>query len=314
MGSSMKLDKILLGMLIIGALLRLSGLFWGIPLFSQYTGSYHPDERKVILAALWFTDHVFTNQDLGWPTALHYTIGVLSVPFKYLTRLALLENFSTPYYHRLIIHILGRLLSVVLGVGAILITYRIGEIVFDRRRALLAGFLLCFSVFHVTNSSVATPDVPTSFLLSLFIFLLIKTLKQESVKLALLSGCALGLLVGTKYNGIFAVIPLLILVGDFVIRKYQHASPLKKAFLYLSNNYLWIIGVISAVVFLASTPGIIFREQLFIQKVQSEGSRMALFIPPSYNLLESCKNVADALSRSMGIPLALAGMLGLLVP
>jgi hypothetical protein len=314
MESSMKLDKILLGMLIIGALFRLSGIFWGIPLFSQYTGNYHPDEPKVIMAALWFTDHVFTNQDLGWPTGLHYTLGVLSVPFKSLTRLALLESFSTPYYHRLIIHILGRLLSVALGVGAILITYRIGEIVFDRRRALLAGYLLCFSVFHVTNSSVATPDVPTSFLLSLFILLLIKTMKQESVKLALLSGCSLGLLVGTKYNGIFAVIPLLILVGDFVIRKYQRASLLRKTILFLSNNYLWLIGTISVVVFLASTPGIIFREQLFVQKIQSEGSRMALFKPPAYNLLESCKNVADALFKSMGIPLALAGVLGLLFP
>jgi hypothetical protein len=295
----MKWSKPLLMIIIIGALFRLSGVFWGLPYFSDYAGMYHPDELKALNSLL--------------------------LSLKGLTKISLWGTSSPPSsYNQLIIHVLGRLLSVVLGAGAILITYLLGERLFDKRRALLASFLLCFSMLHVTNSALAMPDVPASFLFVLFMLLLIKTLRQESITLALLSGCALGLLAGTKNNGIFAIIPLLILVGNFINIKHQNFSFLKKALFCLSNNYLWIIVTVAILFFFVASPGITrkfltsspragIKECLIASSIQSEGFRTVISKTLSFNL-DSFSHIAHRLSKSLGMPLALASMLGLFFP
>ena len=55
--------KLLISILLLGAILRFQGIFWGIPVFDPLVHSYHPDEPKIIKGAYRFPRHIFTNPD-----------------------------------------------------------------------------------------------------------------------------------------------------------------------------------------------------------------------------------------------------------
>ena len=58
----------LAGLLLVGFLMRLSGILWGVPLIDA--GYYHPDEPKVIRGACSFPRDVVERTDLDH-TARH---------------------------------------------------------------------------------------------------------------------------------------------------------------------------------------------------------------------------------------------------
>ena len=102
-------QKLLILLLIIGGLLRLSGIFWSLPT-ELYGATYHPDEPKIINAAFEFPTHIIENRDLRYPTAVHYTLGLLAYPLKQL--------LPEPFNYQAV-YLTGRLISVFFGTATI---------------------------------------------------------------------------------------------------------------------------------------------------------------------------------------------------
>jgi hypothetical protein len=301
-------NRLLLLILLVGFVFRLSGIFWGLP-YIKYMRFYHPDESKIIDGAYEFPAHILTNLDLRYPTAFHYSLGILSFPLRLLP-------YPEDYYA---IYLVGRVLSVLAGTAAILVVFLLARKIFDRRIALLAAFLLAFSMLHVANSAWATTDVMSSFLMALFLLVLLDTIESDtpSPRRAILTGVVLGLLVGVKYTGAIAIIPLVyIFICSHFRRDYDRhdsARSTGRAFTsFLRDRNLWIIGLVALGAFILSTPGLLRHPYAFIASLQYEGGRLSTTYLPLYDP-ETYRQLFRSLSRSMGIPLALAGVLGIVL-
>jgi hypothetical protein len=299
-------NRLLLLIILVGLLFRLSGVFWGLP-YIKYMKFYHPDESKIIDGAYEFPAHILTNLDLRYPTAFHYTLGTLSLPLRLLP-------YPDDYYA---IYVLGRLLSILAGAATILVTFLLVRKIYDRRCALLAAFLIAFSMLHVANSAWATTDVMSSLLMILFLLLLLRTLESESIHDAVFTGISLGLLTGVKYTGAIAVIPFLFLFFSRQLRRYfvksDPARSIFRAFTsFLRDRNFWIVALIALGTFLLSTPGLLRHPFAFLASLQYEGGRLSRDYLPLYDP-ETYVVLFNSLSRAMGVPLAATGILGIIL-
>jgi hypothetical protein len=290
-------------LIIVAFSLRLSGIFWGIP---PYDASYyHPDEPKVIEGAYHFPGDIFTRQDLRYPTAFHYLIGLLTWPIRFVSQQTKLDTFQVTY-------MVGRFLSVAMGTGTILLVYWLAKRRYNEPISLIAATLLAFMMFHVSNSSLAKTDVATSFFLALFLLLLLILLDHKSIWLALVTGAVLGLLVGTKYTGAFVIIPFLILILVNAFQELVSKNSIQKRILpAFSNQYLWIISISALMVFLISTPTILIRPSIFFSSIQFEQDCLEQFRLAFYEL-NTWKNAFYDLTTAVGFPLAIIASLSLI--
>jgi len=310
MSSANKLQThqwILILILITGLAFRLSGIFWGIRFLNPYTTTYHPDEAKIIDGAVNFPRHVLENTDLRYPTLMPYSIGLISLPLKYLLPADPKNNIRID-----IVTIIGRLFSILAGIGAVVFTYMLTKKFFDKRTALLASFLLSFSMYHVVNSSYATTDVSTSFFLVLFLFLLINAVERNTSVYYIGAGIALGFLIGTKYTGALALIPFFVIVFSYQILKDPSTSLTTRLYKTFFCNKLWLLVITALIVFLLSTPGIIVHPDAFIKSLSYETNRLNQKHLPRTDIRVWTKQFTY-LSNTVGVPIAVTAIIGVII-
>ena len=95
----------------------------------------------------------------------------------------------------------SRLLSVLMGTGVVLLTFLIGERLFDRRTGLLAAALLATSMILVNLSHFATADVPSLFWSTLCCLMATDVFLAGRRRSYLLAGLFAGLAAAVKYIG-----------------------------------------------------------------------------------------------------------------
>ena len=249
-------SKYLIGILLLAAILRFPGIFWGIPVFDPMVQSYHPDEPKIINGALKFPHHILTNNDLRYPTFYHYFLGALSIPAKIIFKLL---NWPEENY-QIFLSIFARFISILLGIGAVFLTFILAKKLYNEKTGLLSALFLSLSLYHVQNSSWATLDAANSFFLILTVLLAFKLYENPSLKFYVLTGISLGILTGTKYNGI--VVLFLILILHFLIFFNNKDISASIAQAIFSRN-LWILLFTAGIVFILTTPGIILKPDAF---------------------------------------------------
>jgi hypothetical protein len=289
-------------LLLVTIGLRLSGIFWGIPPFD--TGYYHPDEPKLVWGAYRFPDEIVDRLDLRYPTGLHALAGALTWPAKKLVETQGSDSYKAVYLG-------GRVISVLMGTATVLLVYLLARKRYGQVVGLAAATGMAFSLLHVTNSSWLTTDVATSFYLALFLLLVVITLERRSIWWALAAGVSLGLLVGTKYTGALAMLPLAILV--FASHRPAAGGSLWRSLLAtLTDPRLWAIGIAAGLVYLASTPATLAHPKAFLLSLRQEQERLALDRLPLYRL-ENWSLAIHSTIQAMGLPLALAALLGLVL-
>jgi len=216
------INSILLGLVL---LIALSMRLWGINYDLPYI--YHPDEPWPIRIG----HHMLVTGDFNphffdWPSLIiyvnlfiqkiYYSIngfwspGVSSGITNPLIELVMGVTYS-PVPN---IVLLGRLVTVGLGIGTVAITIRIGKELSQKLMVgLLAGVMLAISPTNVSLNRFITPDsyatffVTAVFLASVFIF------QQGETWAYVMAGLCLGLAVSSKYNS--GMIIIAILAGHF---------------------------------------------------------------------------------------------------
>jgi hypothetical protein len=248
--------KLLAAILITAALLRFQGIFWGIPVFDPMVHNYHPDEPKIIQGAYNFPHHILSNSDLRYPTFYHYFLGTLSIPARLIFKITgwAFEDFI------IFVSVLGRSVTILLGLGAVFLTFILGKKLYNEKVGLLSALFISLSLYHVQNSSWATLDVPNSFFFILTIYLAYRMHEKPTVKFYLLTGISLGILTGTKYTGAISLIIILILHfhRGFVSKK-KLSDIIKMSF---SKN-LWVLFLSAGIVFLVTTPAVLLKPTIF---------------------------------------------------
>ena len=209
---------LLAGVLLLALALRVWGLGWGLPSATHYF-SYHPDESVVLEASSLPTMNVFTGQLLPH----FYRYGSLQLYLVcFANTLAALagavdivpKDFAIWYPQWAKMYLIGRCLTVGMGVGTVFAVYRIGERLWGRRAGLMAALALAVMPLHAQHSHFLTVDVPATFwaMLSLLWAVRLATDDSKPLRAALWAGAFAGLAAATKYNLALAVLPLVVAV------------------------------------------------------------------------------------------------------
>lgn len=197
----------LVGVLLLGAALRLYGIGWGIPRYDAGLGlgtalrtSFHLDEDKV----LWPLAAGVEQRSYWGPFTTHLTRGALFVAertgaFGGPWRRAFLE----PTARLFAVFVTGRLLSVAWALATIAVAWGWARGRAGPAAGLLAAAVMAVAPLHVVHAHFLTPDAALAFWIALGLWLLERGTPW--------GGVALGLALATKGSAVFALPALLFL-------------------------------------------------------------------------------------------------------
>jgi len=294
--------------LFIGFILRVSGIISGIWSINKYNKINHPDEFRIAYYVREFPNSFLWNTDFRIPTFLHHIISFATLPF-YRLKSGDIYDFLLRFD---IIMITGRLFSISAGIGAIILTYLVVKRNYDRNMAFLAAVLLTFSMYHVVNSSYLTTDITTSFFLILYIYWIIRAFQTKTTKYFVFAGVTLGLLIGTKYTGALALIFIPVFIYFYDIR-LNPEMPLGKRLKNIVFNWnYWIVLILAVIMFFLTTPGLFLHPQEFIDSIKYQSYwGVSVNQLPRWDI-SIWVSQADKLINTIGLPLALAFIVGLI--
>ena len=188
-----------LGLALILALalaLRLPAARYGLPHF------VHPDESLLVPLAVQFLTGDLNPHFFNWPSAYMYTlaglyavVGALSPSDGALSSVAVFVRDPAPFY------LLGRMVSTLLGVTTVLLTYMLGARLVGPAVGLAASLFLAMNLQHVVDSHFATADVPVTCAVLAALLATLRYWERGRRSDALLAGLLGGLAASVKYNG-----------------------------------------------------------------------------------------------------------------
>lgn len=291
----------LVAILAVAAILRLWGLTWGLPTATHYF-SYHPDESTVLQVAM-FNMNVFTGKLLPH----FYDYGSLQI---YLVNFAnsaaflfgavdiVPKDFATWYPQWARMYLIGRSLTVAMGIGTVWATYALGRTLWGQRAGLMAAMLLAVMPLHAQHSHWLTVDVPATFWVTLSLLWTAKlaqepALLRQRLRCAIFAGIFCGLAAATKYNMALVIIPL---IAFCIVRQASAASATKLA----------AVACITAVAaFLIACPGAILESHQFIADFHKEAVHVSNFNDPTFKDTGSgfLFLITNNLDSGLGMPL-----------
>lgn len=264
-----------LGVILLVALaLRLWGINFGLPYF------YHPDEARYIISAQQlFKTHSLDPASLPdiASSSLVYVVNALAyVPYYVVGRLAGVFHSpgDVPYPQMLgmgvgyvsmpTVVLLGRLVTLLFGLGNVVLVYWIGRRLFPGAAVgLLAALMLALSPSNVTNSRYVTPDtfvvffVLAAFLGGVYIW------QRGGVPAYVLTGAALGCLASAKISGGLVLLP--VLTAHYYRRRWHG---------FLDLNLVWL-GLAGLAAFVLTTPYVFGNAADVLGDILTEGRHYA---------------------------------------
>lgn len=266
-----------LGVVILVAVIaRFWGLLYGLP------HAYYPDESSVVGDALRMatTGDLRPNQFL-WPTfwiyvvALSMRIGLVAswLPVAGIWPLgtAALDNMTYVYG-------ISRTVTALAGVLTVVGLYAVGVCWLARLRlpnprlyALLGAGFLALSPLHIQHSHVTSPDVPTTAFVVLAAWLVLRLLDSGALTWYLLGSLALGLASAAKYPS--AMFAAALVVGHLARSGLSLRRPWTLPLAFF-NRRLWAAGLVTVVVFFATSPYILIDWSRFEADFISQANRV----------------------------------------
>lgn len=289
----------LLGVLLLALALRVWGLTWGLPSATHYF-SYHPDESVVLEASSLPAMNVFAGRLLPhfynygsfqlylvcFANTLATLAGVIDIVPK---------DYAVWYPQWAKMYLVGRCLSVGMGVGTVFAVYGIGQRLWGRRAGLLATLTLAVMPLHAQHSHFLTVDVPATFwaMLSLFWAVRLATGAPKPWRAALWAGVFAGLATATKYNLALAFLPL---AAACVVTRQWKALALGLAAFVLA--------------FFLACPGAILEHAAFLRDLRFEAVHVQNGGDPTFRDTGSgfVYHVARNLDAGLGLPLLLLAL------
>lgn len=199
---------LLLGCIILAVCLRGWGLNFGLPYV------YHPDESTVIIKA----QAMLKTGDLNphffnWPSlliylnalvhGLHFLLGKLLGIFQSTADIPspVMLGMAVGYMPMPSIWLASRVLTMSLGVGAVILTFLNGRSLTGKVAVgFIAALLTAVSPTIVTNNRFIAPDTYALFFLMLAFYGAVQVYQTGQTRYYLLSGIAIGLAGAAKYN------------------------------------------------------------------------------------------------------------------
>ena len=320
----------LLGVLLLALGLRVWGLTWGLPSATHYF-SYHPDE-SVVLETSSLTMNVFAGRLLphyyNYPSLQLYLVcfaNTLAALFGAVDIIP--KNFAVWHPQWAKMYLVGRSLTVGMGVGTVWATSAVGARLFGRRAGLAAALLLAVTPLHVQHSHFLTVDVPATFwvMLSLLWSVRLATDDPKPLRAAMFAGLFAGLAAATKYNMALAVLPLLLAAWLRPTPAQAPALPkragqeFQKATVALASSPSRFgragacagVGLLLFLLaFFAACPGALLENSKFLEGVRYEAAHVQNGDDPTFRDTGNgfVYHVTHNLDAGMGLPLLILAL------
>ncbi len=293
----------LLLVLALALALRVWGLTWGLPSATHYF-SYHPDET-VVLDVASRGMNVFAGRLLPH----YYNYGSLQFYLVcFANTLAALsgavdivpKNMAVWYPEWAKMYLVGRWLTVGMGVGTVWATYALGKRLWGRRAGLLAALVLALMPLHAQHSHFLTVDVPGTLWATLSLVWAARLLTGDPrpLRAALWAGVFAGLAAATKYNLALVILPVL---AACLLRAREEGAINRAP--TLAPPLLGAGGAVLA--FFAACPGAVLENAKFLADIRYEAVHVQNVDDPTYKDTGSgfVYHITHNLDAGLGLPL-----------
>ncbi|KGO85821.1 hypothetical protein Q765_14445 [Flavobacterium rivuli WB 3.3-2 = DSM 21788] len=191
---------------------------------------------------------IFSHSDKSLGEIFEVLKGDVHPPLYYYTIHFFLEIFGDSIY-------VARFVSLLFGVGGIVVLYYLGKELFNKNVALIAVALLCINHFDIYYSQDARMYTMLFFSTTLSFLFLIRYIKTPTLKSALIYSFSTALLVNTHFYALFALCTQYLIILYFIIKPYN--TTWKRIFFHaLISGIITLISFIPSLVIFLSTKGI----------------------------------------------------------
>ncbi|MCR4439430.1 MAG: glycosyltransferase family 39 protein [bacterium] len=264
---------LLLAILVLALAVRLAGIQFGKPF------RYHPDEIKLVVQAGRLLEPGGRSTEglfgLGsYPPLYTYLLalvyggyGAAGVALGVFKTAAAVKEFY--YTETFTFHLIGRVVTALLGTANVLLLYHVGARASNRRVGLLAA-MFCATVFlHVRNSHHATVDVPATFMATAALLCAVLVVRRGRWPEVVAGGLLTGLAAATKFNvGVVAV--------PFVLALLLRAGKEKRGLAGAVGDAALYVGVACiGAGFVMGCPLVVADPQRFLQGLFTYGDLQA---------------------------------------
>ncbi|HVF51454.1 MAG TPA: glycosyltransferase family 39 protein [Pyrinomonadaceae bacterium] len=261
--------------LLAGAAFRFYGLTIGFPF------EYHVDEWFIVNRTLdMYRTANFKPPAFDYPSLLYYLLlaGAYVVGlFK-----------ETTLYD---LYIFGRTLSALSGVATIAVVYLTGKRAYGVRAGLSAAALFACTVTALRESHYCTTDSINTLFITLAVYFIVRVGMGDARRNYLFAGACIGLAAGSKYNGAFLSVPLILAhilrtrgesatTGDYSesptgVENDARTSRLRAVSGGLFSRWLLAAGLLCVLVFLSTTPYALLTPADFIKDVSKMSNALS---------------------------------------
>lgn len=259
------------GIAVLALAIRVWGLDFGLP------SLYHPDEpTHVVIAQNMLKTGDLNPHFFDYPSLFFYIHALAYVPYFLVGKLA--GIFDTPLdipypvTHLLGVgsttmpttFMLGRWLTVLFGVGAVVLVYMVGKQLFEKPGVgLLAAFITAVSPASVNSSRFITPNIMLTFFGVLGLYGAVMVLKRGGTRDYVLAGLGAGLAASIKYNGALLLVVL------------AAAHFLRTGLPGLKDKRIYVAPLLAAAIFFLTTPFSILDSEKFLHDVRADAEHYA---------------------------------------
>ena len=205
-------QRLLILILLIGFLIRIWGINWGLPEIYEEARPMH--EAWKFWG--WETGKFdFDPHTYGWPSFSFYVAFITQFIIYAFGRIAGIFHsladfgnmFETDMSTLVVTH---RFVSILFGIGAIVTTFLLGRKLFHKRVGIIAAFFLSFNLLHVQQSKLISPDILVTFLVLISYLFIYNVYKNGNMRDYIAAGFFIGLSTATKYIPILLITPLIV--------------------------------------------------------------------------------------------------------
>lgn len=295
----------LFGILLLSLIIRLIGIKWGLP-NEEHFYPYYPDEYTVIMLLQrmepeklnFYPEYYPYGRIYPDPVSHFYFIGATYFLCSKLGIVTLTKDkkfylSNVQEYAKL--YLVGRWLSVIIGLLTIVVVYFIGKKIYSEATGLLSALFLGIAPLSVVYSKIMNVAVPVTFWLVLAMLCTIKLVKTGNMKWYILTGIAAGLAIGTKYTAF----PFLLVIG------VAHTLSEKRIVLNKKIALSYLTAVLS---FAIVNPYFVLFFSEFIQGFLGRFISVALLQESKHGYLHP---LLSLLPCALGLPLFLLSLSGI---
>ena len=245
--------------LLIGLIIRLVGITYGLPL------QLNIDEPTTISTSI-NLKHSLNPDRFDWPHLYFYMNGALYAVFSVFRSITELFGRIDALYSSSALFLISRVFTAILGTLTIITTYFItNELFKSKKAAYISAFLVAILPIHVEESHFAKLDVAQAFFISIAFYYIIRLYNTSQAKYYALAGIFIGVATSVKYNAFLMAIP-------FALAIILSAKNYKEIFTkYVIVNTVKAIGL-SLVFFYLGTPFALLDFQTFWSSEHAKGA------------------------------------------